>query len=364
MACETDFDCPGTQICYSNVGWSDADPFCECSSWYGWTGFPECGSLGPHAKLALFIHICEAFVCFCFLLATSRDLSFILRSRNITRSKSTTYFSLLFSSSGILFYFIWKLTDIALISTPEKNTAEIAGDDEKYHQFVVVKRVFIVLTVICLIFSTLHISLMWLEIAHSTDNFVIGRNAKFQTYKRKVFVIECVYCLILSITAGLGYFYLIVVIAFPFIFGTGISYTIGYVRLRKLIRANIAETSMENTNQRAHFLKVILSVKKTTEGVVLAVYLMLASGLVYSILILLDWRQFSPVNKISMIYLINEIFIFAILWALSIVWIFSHNSFHGFSNSYSRSSQLMSASDSKTPTSIRAEPSLEDNQSL
>mmetsp|Transcript_18496 Transcript_18496/g.22528 ORF Transcript_18496/g.22528 Transcript_18496/m.22528 type:complete len:365 (+) Transcript_18496:162-1256(+) len=364
MVCEIDFDCPDTQVCYSDVRWSELDSFCECSSWYGWTGFPECGTLGRHAKLALFIHVCEAIVCFCFLLATVRDIVFMLLTKDRRKQKNSTYVSLASSSWGILFYFVWKLLDIGLILTPEKNIEKIAQDEEKYHQFVPAKRIFIVLTVICLIFSTLHVSLLWLEIAHSTEHFVVGRNIEFQTYRKRVLVIEFIHCVILAATAGFGLYYLIVVIAFPLIFGIGISYTIGYLRLRKLVMGNLGGTSTTDSEEKVHFLSIVESVKQTTKGVVLAVYLMIVSGAIYSILILLDWRQFSQVNEVSLIYLINEIFIFAILWALCVVWLFSHDSLRGFASRSNSASQITSASSSKSHMHIPAGTSLGPSESL
>mmetsp|Transcript_2197 Transcript_2197/g.2524 ORF Transcript_2197/g.2524 Transcript_2197/m.2524 type:complete len:366 (+) Transcript_2197:176-1273(+) len=350
MTCESDFDCPGTQHCFLNVSWSDVGSFCECSSWYGWTGTPDCTSFGVQAKFALSVKAIEAFIGLLLIIASFLDGYYAYHMWKKDRKKYATKLSLLYSSFGVLFHLCWSLWEIAIIATPEKNALEIANDEEKYHTYIPAKRTFLVLTVIFLILSCLHVSILWLEVAYTTKHLVVGKSTKFRTYKRIVYAIEVFHAVILSIAAVLGLFYLIVLLAFPLMIGIAISYTVGYIRLNSLIQKNLDNAAVQDPSQRAHYNRLIRSVKKTTGGVVLSVYLMILSGIVYSVLVLLDWREYSEINHISTAYFVNEVFIIALLWALVTIWIFSHESFHGFKTRSLGSSQKEAAHSPDTTT--------------
>ena len=48
-ACEDDGDCPGPQVCYTNLTWTPA-PLCGCSHYYGGEG-PNCAELSVQSYI-------------------------------------------------------------------------------------------------------------------------------------------------------------------------------------------------------------------------------------------------------------------------------------------------------------------------
>merc|ERR1711897_5528 len=102
------------------------------------------------------------------------DLIYIFKSNRSLRSRgNATLLSFMFSTLGLLFFLIWKSLDIAIIITPEKHTRQLTNSEEKYHEYVVPQRAMLSFTYLFMVLGTLHVSLMWMEIAHWTEKMMM-----------------------------------------------------------------------------------------------------------------------------------------------------------------------------------------------
>lgn len=68
MACEYDRDCPGAEICFSNLSWVE-EAFCDCSTFFGGEG-PDCSELNFQSYTLITIAAFVVSFCLAAILLT------------------------------------------------------------------------------------------------------------------------------------------------------------------------------------------------------------------------------------------------------------------------------------------------------
>lgn len=69
MACVEDDDCPGSQVCYANVSWSEG-AFCGCSGYYGGAGL-NCSGLNLQSLNQILLSSLNIFLATVYILVTT-----------------------------------------------------------------------------------------------------------------------------------------------------------------------------------------------------------------------------------------------------------------------------------------------------
>mmetsp|Transcript_12292 Transcript_12292/g.14116 ORF Transcript_12292/g.14116 Transcript_12292/m.14116 type:complete len:381 (+) Transcript_12292:320-1462(+) len=332
MVCETDFDCPGTQICYIDVPWNDdRESFCNCSSWFGWTGFPECTELGLQTKLLLVALSFEVLVAGMFTLLSILDGYHVFTNSKM-KLKDTTRLSILFSTLAILCHLCWKSVDILILLAPEKNTFQLPNDEnEKYHDYIPVERGAAVMTMIFSVITAAHVSVLWIEVAYSTKHLVVGQMVKFKKYKQGLYLMEVAFAVMLSVIGALGQFYIAVFISYPVVLLLCVLYTVGYRQLRSTLQQSLSMHSQDrNQFEYSHLRSVIKSVRRTALVVIGSLYMVIIAGGIYGTLSIIGWQEFSPVGGLSIVFWANEAFAIFVLIGVCAVRLFAHESLHAF----------------------------------
>ena len=301
--CLSDVECPGTQVCiqeglnYTSV--------CDCSPFYGWTGFPECTSLGSAAKVSASVYglvLLLALAPLCcgvivsvrhFVLSNPRKDRLQKKGRNTgekshrkgcscqcNAGKATLTLALL----GLTGSAVWSGISLIIFVSPQNNNnlaVDIFEGEEKYPQLFQLERSIIVLTLLLATACCLNISIMWIKVVVSTGT-VTSRMAKNLNHcRRVVYATECLYASVLIPCFVTGAMEIAILATLPFYLFIVMIYA--YARNKLVSLLKILSNSQQASNIHYSWcIKQIQRVRQTSLRIIIGISLTLALALAYA----------------------------------------------------------------------------------
>lgn len=232
--CETDFDCPGSLVCYRDVSWiGEGESECLCSAYYGWSG-DNCEVRGVQTKLSIALCSIAAILAVLALLynigAVWRLLQ-IPEQRKWDISAATLTFTLL-SLLGILG---WRISTMAITLTPQAYILHIATTDEKVHPAVMAEKVFLGIAIVFTTLASLNVSLFWLEVAKKTAHLLNTDDSIWGGFRKQVYAFEFLFFIVIIVAAAKASTSLAALLSIPFLVVIGVTYGYGLRRMNNLI---------------------------------------------------------------------------------------------------------------------------------
>lgn len=252
VGCDNDFDCVSGALCYNNkTKWFDTNSssldgsgFCECSTWYTFRskdGITCTEVSGPGSTYVL-----SAFGTMATVAAVAALLGWFdfFRLYKSTRSTGGLKFdasliTLLSVTIGLSFHSAWSSLIMMIASNPEDYEADAQNgrdDIEKLSQWSLVMRPILFMSVVFTFISAVNISVMWIELAYRAKSLKARVRTGIHYYKRGVYTTMFFFCIAMGTVAALGRWELATLVAFPFLLGLGVTFTIGRRRMVTVLK--------------------------------------------------------------------------------------------------------------------------------
>mmetsp|Transcript_9433 Transcript_9433/g.10754 ORF Transcript_9433/g.10754 Transcript_9433/m.10754 type:complete len:367 (+) Transcript_9433:11-1111(+) len=312
--CETDFDCPGPQVCYFDVSWDERKNFCDCSSFYGWENIASnCTEYNAGARFIIATSVIVCVVSGSFFVVALSDLWIFVKypkSRRLSKNVVTFIYCVL----GLLSQLCIGFSLIGSVTSPEENTVLDDFGDEKLAKFGIAERLFSMLELSFLFLASLNISLVWLDLSNKIKN--LNTETSFsRTYQRIVYASQFGFVLLSVIGVVVGIFFISALVLLPYIFFILYVYKRGHSEFTKVLD-HIDSISNDNP-----YRKLARLVRITTATVACSMigYFICASTFVA--LLAIDWQEYSPRGKVSRVVIFLQLaHLIAAGWMGSLFW--------------------------------------------
>uniref|UniRef100_A0A7S3PF53 Uncharacterized protein n=1 Tax=Aplanochytrium stocchinoi TaxID=215587 RepID=A0A7S3PF53_9STRA len=219
---------------------------------------------------------------------------------------------------GLISLVIFSLMQIGSTSTPLANV-ENNGGPEKLAKYGIEERLFGILIVFFLFLGSLNISLVWLELSERIRNLSM-RSASSKKYQRIIYLFEVGFAAVVIVSVSTGQFIISSLIAFPYVFLLLYIYKRGHGGFREILMTADAAGDSKNTT----YLQLAKLVQRTAVIVAVCLGIYFITSLAFSLMLFIEWRQFSPIGGVSYVVLTLQITnIVASIWLGQIFW-YSH----------------------------------------
>ncbi|GBG24009.1 Hypothetical Protein FCC1311_002272 [Hondaea fermentalgiana] len=353
MACETDFDCPTTLICYSaenaaswyyeHYGANAPNSTCDCATWYGWTG-DDCTELSWVTYIHVALQMITALIALVWALAGIHVLWRLFRVDRDSNFFSAGNITAMYSTLALLFMLAWRLINIVMFLRPDLYDLRLVDETDKLTQLTVPDRTITAATATFTTLCALNVSLMWLQVANQSKR-LRKEVAYFTVYRKIIIAFEILFTLAIVIVMALNMPFYATLVAYPFIIFLFVTYAIGQHKMTALLNgaslsksSSAKDTSPENmgssskTLQHAdsskhvtttsantdRYKQMLRLIRNTSRGVVFCGFIVLVFGALYAILAF-NWKNYAPVGTISIVTISNDIFVFGIVGTCAIV---------------------------------------------
>mmetsp|Transcript_7066 Transcript_7066/g.8140 ORF Transcript_7066/g.8140 Transcript_7066/m.8140 type:complete len:360 (-) Transcript_7066:206-1285(-) len=304
--CTTDLDCPlQQQLCYVDVDWLETgESLCFCETWHGWTG-NDCNEYGPGAIFYAILVSASLLILLVGFVFSLKAFSMLRSSKLLKRNSAVL--TLLLNTFAFATAIGWRASVLAVIFTPEK-AGEITGtdngvDDRKLHPLQNnVEKVFIGVTAVLAISAALNICIVWIQTALNTKAFRNRDNRGLEVLRKVVIVLQVIWiitCVVLIQNAAST----LLLVAAAYIFIVMGLYFYGRHQIVKVLEG-FNDYSGGGTSSVADSLKS--NINKICCSVVVGAIFVIVGGGIYSILSIIDWRNFSEPDSVSPVMVTNE----------------------------------------------------------
>lgn len=224
-SCSDDFDCKLGLLCYRDVTWLPANvsSLCGCNMWEGMVG-SDCTGLSQQSGAILFI-VTAVFLGAALALAVNVWLLWSIACAPQLRHWSTQSVTLVFAFISLLGLCEWRACRFAAIFYPNSvyGPEALPHISFKVNIPVLAEKVGLSLAVLFGLLAALNLSIRWIEVARTSAHMVNMDSSLWGENKRKIWLFQLLFCVVLSLAVGLGKFDVAIFAALPlliFVFST------------------------------------------------------------------------------------------------------------------------------------------------
>jgi len=286
-ACERDGECPGVTVCWVNPNWNNNENLCDCSHWYGYTG-DNCLSLSSHSYIFITSVVLQIVVAVVALVVGGNALLRYLKVVGRFR-RSFQLATMLLLLVAFVLHIVWRGIVLGAILTPERHDLRSRSNDTgKIHEFAIIERGFISLTVMVGALALFNVSLLWIQVAEKSRRMSTELSRRLAIYQRAVYVMQAVVSggVIAMMAAGLTGF--VVFFVLPFVLILVVTYAFGARKLSAvLLSARDFEVSNdgktnEGSSMADRYDRLLWRIRFAATWISIFLLCTMASGLVYS----------------------------------------------------------------------------------
>lgn len=326
--CQTKNDIGETiyKLCYQDVAWSDLSSFCDCSSWYGFSG-PSCDI--PTVQSRFFQVVLVLYTCWSslFILILSAELTrYLYKSNNATKLSrkdfGPAFVAACFCLLGFLFLLTYSLINLRALVDPRRFTIESFSFIDGSLEDVTVENgriavASLVLSLTCVGMTVVYISLTWIDVAQGVWKFFEPTfQRRIKRFKQFVKYCTITYFVSIVVLAATGFYNGIAIMIILMI----IVYILLIVIGRISFVAAISRISKED-REKNQLPKTIRTVRHSSLFHILFLSICVFATLLF-FAISPNYTQYIEVGEFNSVLAIRDI------GTLSSVFIFSVNTFY------------------------------------
>jgi len=288
--CEDDGGCAGVTVCWVEPDWSESNAnVCDCNHWYGYTG-DDCLSLSSQSYFMIASTVTQMLIAAVALLVGVMSLQKYLKNTGGFR-RNYQFATMALLLLALVLHIVWRGIVCGAVLTPERHDLDARSNDTgKIHEFAIVERVFISLTVMVGALALFNVSLLWIQVAEKSKRLSTKLSQRLAIYQRAVYVMQAVVALgvIVLMAAGLTGF--VVFFVLPFVLFLIITYAFGARGLSAvLIAARDFQISNDGKSEQQggstmgdRYDKLLRRIRFTATWIPVFLFFTMASGLIYS----------------------------------------------------------------------------------
>lgn len=397
--CVTDFDCPGTELCYKDLSWLDNNTvsLCDCSSWWGFTG-AQCTAAGP-TTLYLIVSAAVIGCLAAFLLVFNGIILYNIITLGHTKKWNSNNATLLFTTLGCLGVLLWRIITIIMAFTPEKATLNlITLEDERLHILVPIEKITLGMSVLFGTLSAITVVIAWVDIVNKSRQLMASSSTgAFATFVKPVIAFGAAFVVCVAVSSILGKMEIAVIASTPFFICMIVAYIYAYFRMGSLVGmmerlsvpsddkssshdtrdepsqsfsskgntspnqnrgsvkvirkmtavagsfTGLGSKTKKNSKQRSRYIAMLNKVRRTSVQVILSIFALMVCGNLYAIPVyLFSWRELCQPGDFCMYTAFIE---FTALWILALIGAIQLFIYENFANQFSRIKRARSKSD-------------------
>lgn len=374
--CTDDFDCEADAgLCYKNVSWfnysslpgwspdGEMTGFCECSTWYSFRSSDgvQCDQIAGVSGIFVFVFFgVLSVVAFTCAIIGTVDFVQLIATNKRTGTPVTFDASFVTLASVILalaFHLGWSISTILIAHDPTAYTVKSLNQEgEKLSTWSANNKFNIFFTILFSFVAAINISVMWIELAFRAKSLKTRIRTQIHYYKKAVQAVTVLFVLIMGSVAAIGAWNLATLVAFPFLAGLLVTFTVGRVRMTAVLahamslegssKQTGANESMEaGSGSGGSFMKTVkrdkkkkdakertrramVAIKRVSTHVILGILGVLLSGIGYlltnDIIWSAGWKEVAPTRGFSWVTLVNSCIPLALLYVNCAIFFYAH----------------------------------------